>query len=497
MDTLLPIKLPPGFRNTGTVYQAKGRWYTGNFVRFFQDTIQPIGGWAAQTLTGAAIVGVPRAMVSYLRQTGAVATPVTVIGTTRGLYAIVSGTTYDITPAAITTTITGRTWQLDVFGNYLVAVDVAGANTPGRAYYWTGNTAAVAGNLDPFNNAIGPNNAWGIVATPERFLMTVGGPYSNTGALLVSGLPNPRVVMWATQEGGFTSGDWTPAVTNTAGALELATNGQVVCARRSRSQTLVWTTTDLWAMTYIGGEFVFRADQLGSGCGIIAPNAGVVLDTAVFWMGQNGFYAFDGTVRPLNCEVQDYVFGSLNTSYSHYIWALDNPLFGEVTWFYPHAGQTEITRYVTYSYRENHWVTGTLSRTCGVALQLGGSSIGPAMCNATGTVFSHETGTGRNAEGTPSVESGPVEIGEGDRLMQIQSVLPDDQAAGGTSPVNLTLFTAPNADTAETTLGPYTLAAKTTLRAKARQIRLKLSEVVASAWRVGVIRIGVIPSSRR
>jgi hypothetical protein len=63
--------------------------------------------------------------------------------------------------------------------------------------------------------------------------------------------------------------------------------------------------------------------------------------------------------------------------------------------------------------------------------------------------------------------------------------------------VNLTLYGAPNPDTAETSYGPYTLTAKTTLRVKARQIRLKLTEAVAAAWRVGVIRLGVVQSSRR
>ena len=55
MDNLIPLELPPGMRNNGTTYQSKGRWYTGNFVRFFNGTIQPIGGWAARSLTGATI----------------------------------------------------------------------------------------------------------------------------------------------------------------------------------------------------------------------------------------------------------------------------------------------------------------------------------------------------------------------------------------------------------------------------------------------------------
>lgn len=87
-----------------------------------------------------------------------------------------------------------------------------------------------------------------------------------------------------------------------------------------------------------------------------------------------------------------------------------------------------------------------------------------------------------------------MELGEGDNLMAIQKVIPDDKTVGD---VSLTIYTAPNPDTAETANGPYTLTAHTTLRVKARQVRLKLTEAVATGWRVGVIRLGAVMSGRR
>ena len=490
MDKLLPLKLPPGMRNTGTVYQSKDRWYSGNFVRFFQDTIQPIGGWSSWTTSGASMNGVPRAMITYLRQSGSANAPVTVIGTTTKLFALVGTVLSDITPTGMAATVN---WTLDVFGNYCVAVAHTAANTPSIAYKWDGNTANIATKLEPYDATSTWDKTYAIVATPERFLFALGSTDWAAGYVLTTGIPNPRTVAWATQEGGLTSADWTPSSTNTAGSYDLSTNGQLVCGRRSRGTTLLWTTTDLWGATYIGGGFYYRFDQLGMNCGIVGPSAVCVNDTAAFWMGNNAFYTFDGFVRPIPCDVQDYVFGSFNTTYKHLVWALENPAFSEVTWFYPHAAQTEITRYVTYNHRENHWVTGTLCRTAGVTY-IPGVTTTPVMTNSSGTIFTHETGTGRNSEGTPSLESGPLEVGDGDNLAQIQSVIPDDDTVGD---VNLTLYGAPNPDTAETTYGPYTLTAKTTFRAKARQFRIKLTEAVASAWRVGVIRLGVVQSSRR
>jgi hypothetical protein len=246
-------------------------------------------------------------------------------------------------------------------------------------------------------------------------------------------------------------------------------------------------------MRYVGGTFVYSFDQLGNSCGIVSPGAAVVTDTGAYWMGPNGFYVHDGYVKPIPCDVHDYVFGSLNRTYAHYIWAIENPTFGEVTWFYPHAGQTEITRYVTYNYRENHWVTGSLERTCGIASQPG-TTVFPVMASSNGTIYDHESGSDRGTEGTPSLESGPMELGNGDVLVSVQKVIPDDKTVGD---VTLTIYTAPNPDTTEDTHGPYTLTEQTSIRVKARQIRVKLTEAVETNWRVGVIRLGVLASSRR
>ncbi|MDA1189407.1 MAG: hypothetical protein O2854_07005 [Chloroflexi bacterium] len=175
-DTLLPLKIPPGMRQTGTVYQSKGRWFTGNFVRFFQDTIQPIGGWVARSITSTAPTGVPRAMVTYKITGGA--THVTVIGTTRGIWAIKAGVWYDVTPSTVTTNVAARVWQFDVFGEYLIAVDFQAPTSGGTLYYWTGDTAVVAAPIPngPIVGAIQVSqSARSVVATPERFLVMLGG----------------------------------------------------------------------------------------------------------------------------------------------------------------------------------------------------------------------------------------------------------------------------------------------------------------------------------
>lgn len=42
---LLPLRIEPGLFKNGTLYQARSRWYSANFIRFYENAIRPIGGW--------------------------------------------------------------------------------------------------------------------------------------------------------------------------------------------------------------------------------------------------------------------------------------------------------------------------------------------------------------------------------------------------------------------------------------------------------------------
>lgn len=93
----------------------------------------------------------------------------------------------------------------------------------------------------------------------------------------------------------------------------------------------------------------------------------------------------------------------------------------------------------------------------------------------------------------PEAVSGPIEIGKGDNVMHVQSLIPDEKTLGD---VDLYLITSfyPTAD--ETTNGPYTPANPTDVRLIARQMRLKVVEDQPN-WRIGTIRADVELGGRR
>lgn len=300
-----------------------------------------------------------------------------------------------------------------------------------------------------------------------------------------------RRLYWPTQE---TVTDFAPSSVNSAGSFDLATEGVLICGRATKTETLVWSSVDLWAARYIGAPFFYAFDKKGSDCGIVGQNAVAMVNDVAYWMTpKQQFMRFDGVASVLDCEVSDYVFGSFNATYAFKVFAFANTQFSEVTWFYPSASASDCDRYVTYNYAENHWVFGTLSRSCAVSQQAGAVTVVPVLMTTGGTIHDHETGNSRSG-GTTYLESGPLEMGNGDNVVKLQRLVPDEETA---QQVNATIYTALFPNATETANGPYNLSSPTSIRLTARQCRIKLTEIVAAAWRVGVFRIGIIVSGRR
>ena len=506
--TLLAPVLPPGLYSNGTVYQSKGRWYDASLVRFFSGTIRPVEGWLEltadnDTVTEITLDGVPRAILGWRGNDGSGSIG---IGTNTKLYAHWLGHLYDITPAGFTagtvdaavgageygeglysagpygttdptqvSVLPPAVWHLDTFGDYLV-----GCSSPndGLLYYWDRNALNDAVLMD----ASAPEDCLGVVVTPERFVVALGA----NGAV--------RTVAWASQE---SLTDWTPTALNTAGDFVLEGKGSLIAGLRGKGETLLWTTAELFAMRYIGGTLVYGFEKVGGDCGLISAGGATIVDTQALWMGPNGFFRYDGFVKPIQCAVADRVFGDLNTVQQGKVTCYHIIEFGEVTWHYPSANSAENDRYVTYNYREDHWTTGELERTCG-------TDTGPiaftVLGAANGKLYQHGIGWSHlDVDGTtellPWLESGPFELGDGELLMFVEGIFPDDETYGN---VAYTLYGAMDPTSTETTNGPYTLDTELNTRFTARQMRVRLDQVLgAEDWRANVPRFLAKSAGRR
>lgn len=493
---LYPITLPPGVYRNGTEYQSKGRWYDANLVRWFEGTMRPIGGWTKENTSGA-FTGVCRGLFAFKSNDY---TRWAIIGTNSKIYAFSGGTLTDITISGFPTgrvdsvyqlgygvasygsgnygvqrpglglVLEAATWSIDNFGQ----LPVMCAPHDGRILIWDLN---LANDLTVVSGA--PTSNRGVVVTPERFLVALG-----AGG-------NPRLVQWADQESTTT---WTPSSTNQAGDFELQTSGTIMTGRRMRGGTLIWTDTDLHSMSYIGTPYVYSFDRVGSFCGAAGPNAVAALDSEAFWMGTNGFFTYNGIVKPIPCDVQDYVFSDINRVQAAKIYAGVNTAFGEVWWFYPSANSTENDRYVIYNYREGHWNIGNLSRTAWTG---SGVFSNPLATTPDGFIYDQENGW--TADGTPIINqryalSGPTEIGNGDNVICAEMLLPDEKTQGQATVSFKSRFTP---EGTEQTFGPYSLTPYTPVRFTGRQISTEVLGNADADWRVGTLRVDGKPGGRR
>lgn len=360
------------------------------------------------------------------------------------------------------------TWSMDTWGEYLIAC----SNADGKLYEWqlgftTPTLAAVITNAPTSNKAV--------LVTAERIMFALG-----AGG-------NPRKVQWCDQENNTV---WTPATDNQAGDYELATPGTLLAGKRVKGVNLLFTDVDVHTAQYVGAPFVYGFEKAGSGCGLISAQSVAAIDTAAIWMSKAGFWIYDGYVKPLPSDVSDYVFGNINFNQASKVYAVHNSKYGEIWWYYPSSGSNENDSYVTFNYRENHWNIGSLARTAGTDA---GVFTNPMAVSTDGYVYEHEVGFSYDSASVYA-ESGPVQLGNGDNIMSVRQVVPDEQTLGEA----VVSFKTRNYPTAtQSTFGPYTAANPTDVRFAARQVNVKVTGAVLADWRIGIMRLDAIPSGKR
>lgn len=495
---LIPIKLPAGVYGNGTDFEASNRWREANLVRWHDGSMRPIGGWTSRDMELSSVAftfaSAPRGLNSWLDNTG---NSIMALGTHEKLFKLNNlNEVVDITPAGLTagaedaaqnlayggqyfgdgdygverpsdgTYQEATSWSLDNWGEYLIAC----SSMDGKIYEWSlnpSNPAAVVANA--------PTDNIGIVVTEERFVFALG-----AGG-------NPRKVEWSDREDNTT---WTAAATNEAGGQELQTTGQIMCGIRMRGRTLLLTDNDAHIATYSGAPFVYGFERVGTSCGISSRQALVAIDEGAFWMGKKGFFIFDGSVASeIKCDVIDTIFNNLNYNQISKVCAVHNAQFGEIWWFYPSDGALENDSYVTYDYKEGHWTTGKVGRTACIDRGVFDSPIWTSATN----LYNHETGYTHGAD-TPYAETAPISLVNGDDVMKVTSLIPDEETQGQVT-VQFKTRMYPNAP--ETTHGSYVLTNPTSVRFTGRQIRMRIEGASSTPWKVGVMRIDVRKGGKR
>ena len=491
-----PLALPPGVYRDGTQFQSKGRYYSANLMRWYGAALGPVGGWRVRLASATVLTGSPRAALVWKDNSAA---PWLGIGTHSKLYVTnILGTVFDITPTVDFTagraTATGSGgYGSGTFGSSTYGMPRPGSTAIADATQWTLDTwgedmlgvSPDDGKLRQWDTSVGTGTAAAtvtnspackaVVSTAERFVFALG-------------TDDPRTVSWCDQEDNTV---WSPSSTNQAGSFPLQTAGRLMCGCRVKGGTLLFTDLDAHFATYIGGTLVYGFDRVGDACGAISRQAVASFDQQAAWMSPSDFWLWNGGgVVPLACSVLDYIRQDINLLQMSKVVAIVNSANFEIEWRYCSASSNEIDRCVVWQYKDNYWNIGRAARTCGVDR---GVFQYPVLVDGNGAIWDHEIGWDYGGD-VPFARTGPIELGNGDQILDVLGFYPDDATVGD---VSATFTVRRNPDDPGTTFGPYTLEARTDLRFSGGLVEMIIAGARSTHWRFGTPRLEVTPGEGR
>jgi len=395
-------------------------------------------------------------------------------------------------------------WSHDTFGEDLVL-----NQRGGPIYYWdtsggVGSRAVLVSSLSGASDVPAQVNQV-MVSDRDRHVIAFGAvPQGGTDL-------DPMLIRFSNQEN---PANWTATSTNTAGDLVLNTGSEIVRAVETRQQTLVLTDKAVYAMQFLGPPFTFGVNRLSANISIIAPTAAVAIDDTVVWMGEEEFFIYDGTVKPLFCPVLEYVFSTMDRTEPFKVAAGSNTAFGEVWWHYPCSISSECDRYVVFNYQQNIWYIGTMGRSAW--LDRVNKNL-PLAAGLDGYLYYHEVGNDDGSTNPPSgihafIESSPIDIGDGNEFSFVTRIVPDVDFRESTSPspaATMTLkgYNYPGQGSLDSDGGSVTRTIsspvdiytdKLDVRLRSRAISLRVeSDIVGTSWRLGAPRVDLKPDGRR
>lgn len=338
---------------------------------------------------------------------------------------------------------------------------------------------------------------------------------------------NPMHIRWSATQNAM---DWTPRATNSAGGVDLSSGSEIIGALSARQEILIWTDTSLYSMKFIGGDLVFSFDEVQDGITMISPKACANAGANTYFMGERGFYKYSGAVEPIPCPVEDYIFDDLDISEQQKVFAVANPRYNEVWWFYPSnemndlyagsltansdlvssANSKDPTRCVIYNYVENTWTLNNMWRSAGAtAYEEDYMLLGQQSNSINSFLVRQDDGdranslsadaTGNNF--TSYLESGDISIGDGQDFVGVSSIIHDVELTGTISDLTNKVFIR-NYPSESPTLSSSNIVTssttKTDLRARGRATILRYEhDDQDSSFRLFGIRMDVYPDGRR
>ena len=413
-----------------------------------------------------------------------------------------SSGTWGTASSASDVVIAGRNWSLDNFGEDLIATVLDGGT------FVCDTSAGVGTRATALSNAPTASR-FSLVSTDTRHLLIFG----TETTIGTESSQDDLFFRFSDREDAT---DFTPVATNEAGSLRISDGSKIVGAVKSAGQILVWTDTSLHGIQFVGSPFTFGLRQLGANSGLIAQHAAIEVNGIAYWMSDDAFYLYDGVVKKMPCSVQDFVFDDISYTNKNDIAVGLNTAYNEIIWYYPSANASQIDRAVAYNYLEGTWYTLSLGRTTWlgayvyekpIATEYNASTTANVstilgLTSGASFIYEHESGNNQ-ADGTAItafLETGSVEIADGDQLMSVNKLVPDFTNLANTMTARLTLEQYPQSSSNVTSNASITSTTeKVSVRGRGRAVKIRYTTntVNDTPWRLGSQKLELRPDGRR
>ena len=485
-------------------------------------TITQTTNATATVATGGSIDVVPYEQVGPAEQTYGYGFGVGAYGSTIG------GTEWGNAVNAASVVLEPGLWSLSNFGQVLVATI---AN--GKTFTWD---SAIAARLT--TRASTTTSGFVTTNNPTATRVTLISPTTrhliHLGTETTIGDPSTQDDMFIRFSVDENINEYTPEATNTAGTQRIQDGTKIIGALVAKENILVWTDNALYTMKFVGAPFTFGFEQVGTNCGLIGKNAAIEIDGVAYWMGNNGFFSFDGTVNTLPCSVEDYVYDDIDTTKGQQVNAGINNLFTEVVWWYPTAGSEFNNRYVVFNYGQSNgqlpmgnWYTGVnvnsirtswidslvYPKPYATAYNSSNDGTFPVVIGQSGlgasVFFEQETGTDQvNPDGSVTTLTSfiqsfdfSLQANQSEIFLAMRRFLPNFKVLTGNNQVTIGVSDYPSDSVAATRLSPFTIDAttdKVDTRARGRYASIKIENInLGETWRFGTFQVDLQPDGRR
>lgn len=160
---------------------------------------------------------------------------------------------------------------------------------------------------------------------------------------------------------------WTPSIaTQSATNRFYDTPGPITAGRRIGDYLAVFKKRAIYLGQYVGPDQIWRWSLITDRVGAVNQEASVSLEEFVLFMGDDGFWVFDGaSVRPIDDDIREWFFTEeLDTGAKTDVRALHDADKKIVYWHYQRRGTSGLTAWVAYNYQAGRWGNGTLTIEC-------------------------------------------------------------------------------------------------------------------------------------